>query len=146
MPVDFSGKRIRPSPADVTHASTQLHPSFLTSLHALLLKKQGQTGMTEPGVQRLASRAFSLLLRAAPQSSLSPLGRGLITCSISHLQLPTSGHSQADLSGSHAPSSLFVKDHGSSGLWESQKSTKPSQILWHLLFFLKSSSWSHVSS
>lgn len=45
MPVAFSGKRVRPSPADVTHVSTQLHPSFLTSLHALLLKKQGQTGL-----------------------------------------------------------------------------------------------------
>lgn len=130
MPIYFSEKRIRPGPADVTHAGTRFHPSFLTSLSALWLKNKGQMGTMEPGMQRLASRAFSPPLCAAPQSPLSPLSQGQVTHSILHLWPPTSGRSQAS-----GPSSLFVKDQGSSGLWESQKSRQPSQILRHLLFF-----------
>lgn len=144
MTTDFSGKRIRPGPADVTHAGTRFHPSFLTSLGALRLKNQGQMGTTGPGVQRLASQAFSPPWRAAPQSPLSPLGQGRITCGVLYLRPPAPGRSQAGVMDHHL---CLWRAKGLLGCGKVRSQDSCLKYCGICSFFPSSpGSWSHVSS
>lgn len=60
VPIDFSGKRVRPGPAEAAHASARLHPWFLTSRPMLLSRKWRETRTTQPCCYALPLKAACL--------------------------------------------------------------------------------------